>query len=308
MEKKLDKKLEKKCFIITPIGGDNTEVRRKSDGVIEAVIKPILKKIGFEKVYAAHQISLTGSINRQVINSIINDELVIANLTELNPNVMYELAIRHATMKPIVHIAEKNTALPFDIVDQRTVFYNDDMFGVKELSSNFEKAVRESIDKENKDNPIYNAIEDKLIKDTFDKEPGKNFEKYLLDKLDTLDKKFSRVNNLELATTSLKNEYSENYYSDTYKIILKTDSSFELIKFINNINSAFNNDYAIKNHKLIYKEESDECDGTMQLWISVDIIYSNKIMSLQILEKAVENITNKNFEVISIKEEQDIPF
>src|ERR1700761_5717079 len=85
----------KPCFIITPIGKLNSEENIKARGLIESVIAPELKKYGFYPL-PAYDIKNSGDINNQVIQSVLDNELVIANLTGLNPNVMYELAIRHA--------------------------------------------------------------------------------------------------------------------------------------------------------------------------------------------------------------------
>jgi len=46
------------------------------------------------EIIVPHEISASGSINKDIITNIYNDELVIANLTGLNPNVMYELSFR----------------------------------------------------------------------------------------------------------------------------------------------------------------------------------------------------------------------
>ena len=45
---------------------------------------------------------------------ILNADLVVADFTDLNPNALYELGIRHSTLKPVIHIAKAGTALPFD--------------------------------------------------------------------------------------------------------------------------------------------------------------------------------------------------
>jgi hypothetical protein len=115
---------DKSCFIITPIGGDNTEIRRAAEGVIDAVIIPTLIEIGFkeENIRVAHRMPNPGAINRQVITRILEDDLAIVNLTGLNANVMYELAVRHAVRKPVVQICEYGTKLPFDITEERTIF------------------------------------------------------------------------------------------------------------------------------------------------------------------------------------------
>lgn len=149
----------KKCFIITPIGNENSSTFRKAKGVIEGVIKPILEKYGFEDVKPAYEIAESGLIGNQIISRIVNDDLVVANLTENNPNVMYELAVRHAVAKPIVHICEKGTTLPFDIKDNRTIFYENDILGARELEEKFQNFVN-NIDYsiKYKNNPIYSAI------------------------------------------------------------------------------------------------------------------------------------------------------
>jgi hypothetical protein len=63
-----------------------------------------------------------GMIGDRVVSDIINAELVIADLTDLNPNAFYELGIRHSTEKPTIHIAKQATPLPFDNVAHRTIF------------------------------------------------------------------------------------------------------------------------------------------------------------------------------------------
>ncbi|AQU73782.1 hypothetical protein [Priestia megaterium] len=173
------------CFIITPIGSDDSSIRRSADGVIDAVIAPILEEMDFE-IIVAHRMNEGGSITRQVIQNIIDAELVIANLTSLNPNVMYELAVRHAIRKPLVQICEKGTVLPFDISEQRTIFYTNDMKGTVELKAAFEGMVNEALRDEKPDNPIYRAIQSEIIiKDT---EVG-DTDKYLVRRMDELESK-----------------------------------------------------------------------------------------------------------------------
>lgn len=183
----IDKK--KRCFIVTPIGGDNTPTRRAADGLIKAVMRPVLEAMDFE-VVAAHEISVAGSIPRQVIEHILDDELVIANLSELNPNVMYELAVRHCTNKPVVVLAEHGTKLPFDIAAERTIFYLNDMYGAEDLKPALQAAVIEAMNQTETDNPVHRVSSTKIIRDQIQENDP---QRYLLDRLDNIENLLFKV-------------------------------------------------------------------------------------------------------------------
>ena len=57
-----------------------------------------------------------GLITAQVIQNLVEWELVIADLSEHNPNVFYELAVRHALKKPIVQLIQAGQKIPFDVI------------------------------------------------------------------------------------------------------------------------------------------------------------------------------------------------
>ena len=148
---------KEKCFIITPIGDDTDPIRRHIEGIIDAAITPALGEK--YEIIVAHKISEPGSITKQIISEIYSAKLVIANITNRNPNVMYELALRHAIGRPVITIAEKGTPLPADIVAQRAIFYYNDAKGVLELRDELIKTEAE-VDFENKSGPIVDVLGD----------------------------------------------------------------------------------------------------------------------------------------------------
>lgn len=108
------------CFVICPIGEEGSEIRNRSDEVFRYVIEPVAAENGYKAIRADH-IDKPGSITTQIIEQILTAPLVIADLTGSNPNVFYELALRHAIRKPVVQIIQKGERLPFDIATQRTI-------------------------------------------------------------------------------------------------------------------------------------------------------------------------------------------
>ncbi|MGY3213315.1 hypothetical protein [Mucilaginibacter sp. HD30] len=172
------------CFIITPIGEGGSDTYKKTNGLIKAVIEPVLKEFNFTPI-PAHFIDTPGSITKQIIKHLLDDKLVIANLTGLNPNVMYELAVRHAAKLPVITMAEHGTKLPFDIVDQRTLFYFDTLDGVDDCQAKLRSIISSVLD-ENAvvDNPIYEVIKEKQLIKTLDPESPEN---YLIKRLDRLE-------------------------------------------------------------------------------------------------------------------------
>ncbi|MCK4403810.1 MAG: hypothetical protein KAW02_01845 [candidate division Zixibacteria bacterium] len=110
----------KTCFVIAPIGDPESDTRKRSDQILKYLITPAASECGYDAI-RADQISEPGMITSQVIQRIVDDPLVIADLTGRNPNVFYELAIRHALRKPLVQIIKKGEPIPFDVAGTRTV-------------------------------------------------------------------------------------------------------------------------------------------------------------------------------------------
>ncbi len=114
------------CFIISPIGDKDSSARKRADELLDFLIKPVLeslKEFHLESI-RADKLSTPGMITTQIINHILSDKLVIADLSDHNPNVFYELALRHAFRKPVIQLIGEGQKLPFDVMGIRTIPYN----------------------------------------------------------------------------------------------------------------------------------------------------------------------------------------
>ncbi len=116
--------------------------------------------MGYEPV-RADEIPKPGVITGQIIQHLIDDALVVADLADYNPNVFYELAVRHAVRKPVVQIKKKGQQLPFDVITSRTIDLDiSDLDSIEECKNKLRKQIA-SVEKDpsEADNPISNAID-----------------------------------------------------------------------------------------------------------------------------------------------------
>jgi hypothetical protein len=110
----------KKCFYITPIGKEGSEERKHADLFMACLIQPAIEPLGLE-VIRADQIGDPGMIATHVIQHLRHCGLAIADMSHRNPNVFYEMALRHAAKLPLVQLIRKSDDLPFDINQVRSV-------------------------------------------------------------------------------------------------------------------------------------------------------------------------------------------
>jgi hypothetical protein len=111
---------ESACFYIAPIGDEGSEARKHSDLFLGSIVEPALEPFQLQ-VIRADSIDKPGTITRQIIEYIMRSRLVIADLSFHNPNVFYELALRHAVKLPIVQLIRTVDKVPFDVNQMRTI-------------------------------------------------------------------------------------------------------------------------------------------------------------------------------------------
>ena len=113
------------------------------------VIKPVAERVGFE-VFRADDVFRPGIILQDITRSIVDADVVIAEVTPANPNVFYELGYAHAIDKPTVLLAEHPSDpakhLPFDISGFRVIFYDDKIRGKRNVETMLRKHLTNIID------------------------------------------------------------------------------------------------------------------------------------------------------------------
>ena len=161
---KTDEK-KKICFVIAPIDKPDSEIRKRSDQVFNHIISPVVIPLGYHPIRADH-ISEPGIITSQVIQHVVDSPLVIADLTGRNPNVFYELAIRHAIRKPLVQLIKTGEQIPFDVAGTRTINIDvNDLDSADQAKKELSKQI-ENVEKGKNvpDTPISVALDLKLLR------------------------------------------------------------------------------------------------------------------------------------------------
>ena len=131
---------EKICFIVTAIGESGTPTRERADNVYRYLIAPVCEELGYRPVRVDH-VNAVDNINETVINYLKTAHMVIADMTEHNPNAFYELGFRQARELPLVPIIKVGERLPFDVITTRTVFYDTDVSKIEESKENLKSKI-----------------------------------------------------------------------------------------------------------------------------------------------------------------------
>ena len=202
---------EKKiCFVISPIGEDDSDTRKRSDQVLKHIITGAVEQLGYE-VIRADKISEPGIITHQILQHIVEAPLVIADLTERNPNVFYELALRHAIRKPLVQLIKKGELIPFDVAATRIIQF--DLHNLDSVDAAKVEIIAQvnslEAGKNDTDNPISVSLDLKMLK-----ESGNPEERSLADIVEA-------ISDLRLAVTSADKSFPSSKFYKEFQMMME---------------------------------------------------------------------------------------
>lgn len=119
------------CFVLMPFGKKMDAAGRLTnfDSVYAKIIAPAVEQAGLEPIRADEE-KVGGTIHKPMFERLMLCHYAVADITGANPNVFYELGIRHA-MRPrsTVIVFGEGTVLPFDVALVRGLAYRTDGAG-----------------------------------------------------------------------------------------------------------------------------------------------------------------------------------
>lgn len=220
-----------RCFVIMPFGNlkEDPKHARKLELIYSQWIKPTVESIKCpgakgERIdcHRADKAKTPEEIIVHIIENLVTSDFVIADLSGRNPNVFYELGVRHAVNNNTILIAEDLEDIPFDLRGLRMIIYQYDPEHMMELRTSLEQAINELLNKPGQiDNPVrrflYNREVEKLIKQPTP--PGYDVFKNVISEMQSLKREFrNHVNEvrhiMKLVTSTDRNiETVENQHS-----------------------------------------------------------------------------------------------
>ena len=154
------------CFVLMPFGRkqDGTGRLIDFDTVYHQIIAPAVAAAGLEPIRADEE-QVGGTIHKPMYERLMLCEFAVADVTGANPNVYYELGIRHA-LRPssTVILFAEGTSLPFDIALLRGIPYRLDASGRPVDPEGDKQSIVQRLRAANQDphddSPIFTLIKD----------------------------------------------------------------------------------------------------------------------------------------------------
>ncbi len=151
---------DKTCFVIMPFtdtSGRHTEGYWTNH--FETFLTPLIKECD-PNLNVRRSEAIRGDIIKQIITDLIRSFLVVADLTDKNSNVYWELGVRQSFKHGTITIAEVSTLLPFDLSTKGTLwYYPKDHLKNEEFRKQFRRAVKDCLEHpERPDSQVLDAI------------------------------------------------------------------------------------------------------------------------------------------------------
>jgi hypothetical protein len=125
------------CFVLMPFA----EVCDLQSVYLNHVKKVVEERCAL-RCERADDITDISGVMQSVWESINRARLIIADMTERNPNVFYELGIAHTLGKPVIMITQSMDYVPFDLKHLRCIVYDYKPGSIARFEQILEKTIR----------------------------------------------------------------------------------------------------------------------------------------------------------------------
>jgi hypothetical protein len=138
-----------RAFVIMPFDDDFNKI-------YDSFISVSLIEAGYD-VFRADDIHSQQNILKDIVESIVKSDLIVADLTGSNPNVFYEVGLAHAFQKDAILITQEIDDLPFDLRSYRIISYNTQFYEINKAKI---ELIKLAVGARNKEVPFGSPVTD----------------------------------------------------------------------------------------------------------------------------------------------------
>jgi len=147
----------KHAFVIMPFSATPAHSKQEWTDIYDNLHRPAIEECGYTCERAKPR---TGNLISSIIENLRLSWVVLADLTDNNPNVFYELGVRHALSKRTIVVCQDSSAIPSDLRGTWTLVYATDLAGAALFKREIRRILREIEEQpERADSPVAEYIE-----------------------------------------------------------------------------------------------------------------------------------------------------
>jgi hypothetical protein len=132
----------KRCFVIMPFSDSRSHTKEYWNDHFLNFLKPLIESCN---VQAFRSVPLRQNIVRQIVNDLVYSPIVVADLTDGNPNVFWELGVRQSFRHGTITIADSSYKIPFDTSNKGILRYSSDPASRESFSKSFKEAINDCL-------------------------------------------------------------------------------------------------------------------------------------------------------------------
>lgn len=153
------------CFVIMPYGKrrDQDDAEIDFDDVYKLLLRPVVESLDLECERCDQ--SPSGLIHVKMFEQILNARVALVDISTLNPNVFYELGVRHA-LRPsaTILIRRKGTTIPFNIQDLDVIEYDVDLGSAETAKKKISDAIQNGLTMKRTDSPVHQHLDLRIMR------------------------------------------------------------------------------------------------------------------------------------------------
>ena len=148
------------CFVVMPFG-EKVDAKNEPidfNEIYEYLIKAAVSGLDITCV-RSDEITKAGWVQADMLGHLMNDDIAIVDITTLNPNVFYELGVRHALRRRITILMRKRgTEIPFNIKGFRVVEYGLSLKEAHDAIATLREFIETGLKTQADDSLVYNVF------------------------------------------------------------------------------------------------------------------------------------------------------